>query len=96
LEKVRRADHIVFDRQFLAYLNLMQKFNCIYCSYGNGLISYVREIAARTEGYWCPIKRSRRMAGEHGHHADFVDYGDAEAWAAWLAERRADAAKRRP
>lgn len=89
LEKVRRADHILIDRQFLAYLNLMQKLNCIYCSYCNGLISYVGEIAARTEAYWCPIKHSRRMKGTHAYHRDFVDYGDAEAWAAHIAAQRA-------
>jgi hypothetical protein len=80
LPKVRRADHILIDRQFLAYLNPLQKLNCIYCSYCNGLISYVREIAARTESYWCPIKHSRRVKGTHDLHAGFVDYGDAQAW----------------
>lgn len=88
LQKVRRADHIIIDRQHLAYLNAMQKLNCVYCSYCNGLISYVREIAARTEAYWCPIKHSRRVKGTHEYHRDFVDYGDAEAWAARLAELR--------
>ncbi|MGB8813134.1 MAG: hypothetical protein WCC57_08110 [Paracoccaceae bacterium] len=80
ISRVKRADHIVFDRQWLVYLNLLQKMNCVYCSYGNGLISYVREIAARTEAYWCPIKHARRVAGRHDHYKDFVDYGDAEGW----------------
>ncbi len=39
IQKVRRRDHIVFDRQYLAYLNALQKFNCLYCAYGNGVIS---------------------------------------------------------
>lgn len=94
LEKVRRADHILIDRQHLAYLNLMQKLNCVYCSYCNGLISYVREIAARTEAYWCPIKHSRRVKGTHAYHRDFVDYGDAEAWHRHLAEQRRSARRR--
>jgi len=88
LEKVRRAEHILIDRQYLAYLNLMQKLNCVYCSYCNGLISYVREIAARTEAHWCPIKHSRRVKGTHACHRDFVDYGDADGWAVRLAELR--------
>ena len=88
LDKVRRADHILIDRQFLAYLNLMQKLNCVYCSYCNGLISYVREIAARTELYWCPIKHSRRVRGTHDLHGHFVPYGDADAFSARIAAQR--------
>jgi hypothetical protein len=96
IEKVRRGDHILFDRQLLGYLNLMQKLNCVYCSYCNGLISYVREIAGRTEAYWCPIKHSRRLAGTHGHHAEFVAYGDAAAWQVRLDARRRSARDRKP
>lgn len=80
ITKVRRGDHIVIDRHLLHYLNLLQKLNCLYCSYVNGLISYIREIGARTEQYWCPIKHSRRAKGSHDRHADFIDYGDAEGW----------------
>ena len=80
IARVRRADHIAFDHQHLAYLNGLQKLNCLYCSYCNGLISYIREIAGRTEQYWCPIKHARRLAGQHDHYPDFVDYGDAEAY----------------
>ncbi len=95
IEKVRRADHILFDRQLLGYLNLMQKLNCVYCSYCNGLISYVREIAGRTEAYWCPIKHSRRLADTHAHHADFVAYGDAAAWQVRLDTQRKSAQVRK-
>ncbi|HCX67517.1 MAG TPA: hypothetical protein DHK64_08250, partial [Rhodobiaceae bacterium] len=56
IEKVKRRDYMIFDRGHLAYLNLLEKLNCAYCSYANGLIAYVREIAGRTEAYWCPIK----------------------------------------
>ncbi|WP_347311507.1 hypothetical protein [Defluviimonas sp. SAOS-178_SWC] len=80
IAKVRRADHIAIDRQHLAYLNGLQKLNCIYCGYCNGLISFVREVAGRTEQYWCPIKHARRMAGRHDHYGNFVAYGDAEAY----------------
>ncbi|MBA3909802.1 MAG: hypothetical protein C0524_07900 [Rhodobacter sp.] len=80
IARVRRRDHIVIDRHLLHYLNWLQKLNCLYCSYVNGLISYIREIAARTEQYWCPIKHSRRAAGLHERHADFIDYGDAKGW----------------
>jgi hypothetical protein len=80
IAKVKRADHIAFDHRHLAYLNGLQKLNCLYCSYCNGLISYVREIAARTEQYWCPIKHARTIAGPHDRYPAFTDYGDAEAF----------------
>ena len=80
IEKVRRSDYLSFDRKHLSYLNGLEKLNCLYCSYGNGLLAYVVEIAARTEKHWCPIKHARRMAGRHMHYAEFVDYGDAEGY----------------
>ncbi|HBZ45059.1 MAG TPA: hypothetical protein DEO85_13600 [Maritimibacter sp.] len=76
IPKVRRAEHIVIDRHRLPYLNWVQKFNCLYCGYGNGVVSYAREVAARTEAYWCPIKHSRRWEGAHDHYGGFMDYGD--------------------
>lgn len=88
IAKVRRGDHIVIDRHLLHYLNLLEKLNCLYCSYVNGLISYIREIAARTEQYWCPIKHSRRAAGLHDRHVDFIDFGDAEGWQTRVAALR--------
>ncbi len=77
---VKRSDYLIIDRQQLAYLNIFQKINCVYCGYGNGLIEYVREIAARTEQYWCPIKHARRSPDPHRLIDDFIDYGDAEAF----------------
>jgi hypothetical protein len=86
IPKVRRGDYLVFDRHHLAYLNALEKLNCAYCSYANGLIAYVREIAGRTEQYWCPIKHARRVIGAHPRYATFEDYGDADAYRKWLAQ----------
>ena len=80
IPKVRRADYLVFDRQDLPYLNIIEKFNCFYCSYGNGVAAYAREVAARTEQYWCPIKHARRVKAAHERYPNFFDYGDAEAF----------------
>jgi hypothetical protein len=77
---VRRRDCWVFDRTHLAYLNLLEKINCAYCSYGNGLAAYFTEIAGRTEQYWCPIKHARRVLHAHPHYNRFLDYGDAESY----------------
>ena len=80
IPRVKRSDYVVLDRGELPYLNLVEKFNCFYCSYGNGVAAYVREVAARTEQYWCPIKHARRIRGAHGRYPQFFDYGDAEAF----------------
>jgi len=84
MEKVKRSGYIVFDRHQLGYLNLLEKFNCLYCSYGNGVFAYASEIASRTESYWCPIKHSRKLTAYHLHYPDFADYGDAENYLADL------------
>lgn len=88
IPKVRRADYLVFDREDLPYLNLIEKFNCFYCSYGNGVAAYTREVAARTEQYWCPIKHARRLKAAHERYPDFFDYGDAEAYRQGLERLR--------
>lgn len=88
IPKVPRRAYIVLDRQQLAYLNGLQKLNCIYCGYANGLIGWVREVAARTEAYWCPIKHARRVAEPHLHYPSFVDFGDEVAFQDRVEERR--------
>ena len=85
IPKVRRRDYLVFDRHHLAYLNAVEKINCAYCSYANGVASFFREVAARTEVYWCPIKHARRVLGPHPHYQGFADFGDAEEYRARLA-----------
>jgi hypothetical protein len=80
IPKVRRRDYLVFDRHHLAYLNIIEKINCAYCSYCNGAIAFVREVASRTEVYWCPIKHARRVLGPHPHYQGFADFGDAEGY----------------
>ncbi len=80
IPRVRRGDYVVFDRADLPYLNLIEKFNCLYCSYGNGVAAYTREVAARTEQYWCPIKHARHIRAAHDRYPRFFDHGDAEAY----------------
>lgn len=88
IPKVRRKDFIIFDRARLAYLNGIEKLNCAYCSYGNGLLAYAREIASRTEQYWCPIKHALRVKGAHRRYRNFVDYGNAKAYREQLENLR--------
>lgn len=88
IERVRRSDYMAFDRRHLAYLNIIEKFHCTYCSYANGLAAYVKEVIARTEQYWCPIRHARRLLEAHSHYGQFVDYGDAEAYRQELRQLR--------
>jgi len=80
IARVRRSAFIVIDRQHLAYLNAIEKLNCVYCGYANGVFAYVREIAGRTEQYWCPIRHARRTRAPHTHYRHFLDYGDADGY----------------
>jgi hypothetical protein len=88
IARVKRADHVVIDRQYLAYLNGIEKMHCVYCGYANGVIAYAREVASRTEQYWCPIKHARPGPPQHDRAREFLDYGDAEGWRETLEELR--------
>lgn len=77
---VKRSDYIIFDRKQLDYLNLIQKVNCLYCSYVNWLFSYAVEIAWRTEKYWCPIKNASKKKWWHDWEEYFADYWDPETF----------------
>ena len=88
IPKVRRRDYLIFDRHHLAYLNTLEKINCAYCSYCNGAIAFVREVASRTEVYWCPIKHARRVLGPHPYYQGFADFGDAEGFQARLKQMK--------
>lgn len=90
IPKVKRSDYIVIDRHSLAYLNIIEKINCVYCGYFNGLIAYVQEIAARTEQYWCPIKHARRVANLHSRYRKYLEYGDGEGFKKEFQEIRED------
>ena len=88
INRVKRRDYFIIDRQHLLYLNVIEKLNCVYCGYGNGLIQYVREISALTEQYWCPIKHARRTPDPHYLVEKFSDYGDASEYKSRLIQLR--------
>jgi hypothetical protein len=91
IPRVRRRDYMAFDREQLNYLNALEKLNCAYCAYANGVFAYVREVGSRTEQYWCPIKHARRVLGVHARYGSFVDYGDGDAYRHELEQLRAEA-----
>jgi hypothetical protein len=80
IARVPRRAYFAVDRNRLAYLNGIEKVHCVFCTYANGLIAYVREVAARTEEYWCPIKHARVIQAPHARYHLFFDYGDAEGY----------------
>jgi hypothetical protein len=80
ITRVRRSTFIALDRHHLEYLNVIERLNCDYCGYANGVFAYVREVAARTEQYWCPIRHARRVNGPHLRYREFVEFGDAEGY----------------
>ncbi len=85
---VDRRKHIVFDRQKLSYLTTIEKLNCVYCSYANGLLSYVKAIAGETEKMWCPIKHQwHPLYQAPEHHASFANYNDAELLVEYMKKR---------
>lgn len=95
LKLVPRRPYMVADRYQLGYLNLIQKFNCLYCSYGNGVIAYAREITARTEDFWCPIKNAGKVRTPHHKYYEFLEFGDAQGFQKWQTERDARFASNR-
>ncbi|MFZ9039592.1 MAG: hypothetical protein ACO3DT_16225 [Gammaproteobacteria bacterium] len=96
IPRVVRGDYFVIDRHNLQYLNPVEKMNCIYCGYFNGLIAYVQEIAARTEQYWCPIKHARKLASIHSRYYKFIEYGDSATYQDRLEEVRRDLSDLQP
>ncbi|KYJ85885.1 hypothetical protein [Sulfurovum riftiae] len=85
---VQRKDYIVFDRQYLGYLNIVEKLNCLYCAYFNGLMQYSAAIAGRTELYFCPIKHAKKIAYDHNYYDAFFAYGDGEKYPQKLEKLR--------
>ncbi len=88
IARVRRRPYFAVDRRKLAYLNGVEKVGCTFCSYANGLIAFVREVAARTEQYWCPIKHAIAIQTPHARYTQFFDYGDTASYRGKLIELR--------
>ncbi|MBD3789138.1 MAG: hypothetical protein IE885_02010 [Campylobacterales bacterium] len=95
-EFVKRSDYIVFDRNYLAYLNIIEKINCMYCSYFNGLMQYASRIAAQTERYFCPIKHAKKIAYSHDFYQDFFTYGDGVDYQKKLSRIREEMQEKKP
>lgn len=81
IPKINRKDYIKIDRYKLSYLDYIDKINCSYCGYVNGLLKYSTVIAGESEKYWCGIKHKKtKNFVELEHHKDFIEYGDKKAY----------------
>lgn len=79
IERVKLTDYVNFDRRKLSYLTNLDKINCAYCSYMNGLFMYVSEIGRRTEYYWCGIKHNNQPNNPaFAYQAKFAEYGNED------------------
>jgi len=82
IEKVKRSMYIqIVDRGKLKYLTWYEKIGCMYCGYVNGFLLYAKEIAGRTEKYWCGIMHQDKKGFKS--HQDQIDrkfskFGDEE------------------
>lgn len=93
IARVKRGNYFVMDHQHLAYLNIIEKAHCLYCSYAVGLLAFASEIIARTEQYFCPIKHAGRVLGAHSRYERFLEYGEAEEFHGKLEAYRVQLAK---
>lgn len=78
----------MIDRHQFAYLNGIEKLHCMFCGYASGVIAFVRDVAARTEQYWCPIRHARVIPAPHDRYHRFADYGDARSYRGGLPALR--------
>lgn len=78
IPRVKFKNYFLFNRALMPYLSHFERFNCYYCSYFNGLMSYSKEIAGKTERYWCPLKHSKKIFGAHSQYNKFLDSQDKE------------------
>jgi hypothetical protein len=87
IDRVRGDRYFAIDRHKLTYLTAVERANCLYCSCATGVLAFVREIAARTEQYWCP-KLARPITPPHRRYHAFLEYGDALGYRRALTRMR--------
>ena len=92
-EFIKRSDYMHFDHHYLGYLNIIEKLNCLYCSYFNGLMLYGSAIAGRTELFFCPIKHAKKVVSQHKFYEEFLSYGDEVEYQKKLKELRKNSQK---
>jgi hypothetical protein len=97
IERVRRSRYVIVDRQHLAYLNSIEKLNCVYCGYANGVIAYVRRSPAGPNSIGVRFGMRSGSAARMRHTtAHFVDYRYPAAYRRMLIPCRHELQDKRP
>jgi len=85
IDWVKRSEYIlIMDRNRLQYLNGLEKLGCMYCGYSNGLMRYLKEVAGRTEKYWCGVMHENKPGFKPQAdqvQKDFARFGDKKDFA---------------
>ena len=80
IPKVDRRKYVRLMPRGKGMLPRMDRVNCLYCAYANGVLAFVTAVAGETEKYWCPIRhRVRKDFVPPAHHRGFVEDGDEAA-----------------
>lgn len=61
IPKVKKSEYIRMERWDLSKLTFMQKVNCVYCEYANGVLSFAKAVGNQTEIFSCAIKHSHAL-----------------------------------
>jgi len=97
MHKIPRSHYMQIKRVGLESLNIVDRLNCYYCSYANGVLRYVQKIAAETERMWCPIRQlQKKNYTEPRHHADFATAGSKDVLEAYYARYEMELEKTPP
>lgn len=80
IPRVKRRQYVRWEGRGHGMVRRIDRFNCAYCSYANGIAAYMRAVLIETEKYWCPIKYAARN-GFHVPHpqGDYAAPGDEAA-----------------
>lgn len=70
---ISRKKYIIIDRGRLTKLSWLQRWNCFYCDYANGLIAWTKAVINTTEVYNCAIKHGPMVPVE-SHQKDYFEY----------------------
>ena len=64
IDRVRRSRYLVIDRHKLRYLNAIEKANCVYCGYANGVLAADPDASPSLSG----VLRLRRWSRLNGSY----------------------------
>ena len=70
IPKIKKSEFIVMERWDLSKLTFMQKINCVYCEYANGIFAFAKAVGNQTEIYSCAIRHQHALK-DHAYEQQF-------------------------